>query len=118
MHGDLCGLVTPATPRGRRFFLLLVDDVSCYMWAVLLDTKAAAADAIKCHQAAVECGRKLRVLRTDNGGEFMAAGFATGAEKWRWIPLSAQYVANSVAVNSPPLSVRSTRSLRPHSIVA
>jgi hypothetical protein len=48
------------------------------MWAVLLDTKAAAVDAIKRHQAAAEkeCGHKLRVLRTDNGGEFMAAEFA------------------------------------------
>ena len=73
VHGDLCGPVTPATPGGRRFFLLLVDDVSRYMWAVLLDTKAAATDAIKHHQAAAEeCGRKLRVLRTDNGGEFTA----------------------------------------------
>jgi hypothetical protein len=39
VHGDLCGPVTPATPGGRRFFLLLVDDVSRYMWVVLLDTK-------------------------------------------------------------------------------
>ena len=69
--------MTPATPGGRRFFLLLVDDVSRYMWAVLLDTKAAAADAIKRHQAAAEeCGRKLRVLRTDNGSKFTAAEFA------------------------------------------
>jgi transposase InsO family protein len=69
--------VTPATPRGRRYFLL-VDDVSRYMWAVLLDAKAAAADAIKCLQAVAEaeCGRKLQVLRTDNGGEFTAAEFA------------------------------------------
>jgi transposase InsO family protein len=77
VHGDLYGPVTPVTPGGRRFFLLLVDDVSRYMWVVLLDTKAAAADAIKRHQAAAEeCGRKLRVLRTDNGGEFMEAEFA------------------------------------------
>jgi hypothetical protein len=47
MHGDLCGPVTLATPRGQRFFLLLIDDVSRYKWAVLLDTKAAAVDAIK-----------------------------------------------------------------------
>jgi hypothetical protein len=47
MHGDLCGPVTLATPGGWRFFLLLVDDMSRYMWAVLLDTKAAATDAIK-----------------------------------------------------------------------
>jgi transposase InsO family protein len=77
VHGDLCGPVTPATPGGRRFFLLLVDDVSRYMWAVLLDTKAAVADAIKCHQAVAEkeCSHKLRVLRTDNDGEFTAAEF-------------------------------------------
>ena len=75
MHDDLCGPVTPATPGGRRFFLLLVD-VSRYMWAVLFDTKAAAADTIKVHQAAAqECSRKLRVLRTNNGGEFMATEF-------------------------------------------
>ena len=76
VNGDLCGPVTPDTLGGQRFFLLLVDDMSCYMWAVLLDTKAAAADAIKRHQAATEeCGRKLRVLCTDNGGEFTTAEF-------------------------------------------
>jgi hypothetical protein len=70
VHGDLCGPVAPATPRGRHFFLLLIDDVSRYMWVVLLNTNVAAADTIKHHQAAVEkeCGRKLWVLRTDNGG--------------------------------------------------
>jgi hypothetical protein len=44
------------------------------MWVVLLTAKSEASSAIKCIQAAVEkeCGRKLRVLRTDNGGEFAA----------------------------------------------
>jgi transposase InsO family protein len=48
------------------------------MWAVLLPTKAAAADAIKHVQAAAEkeSGQKLRVLHIDNGGEFTAARFA------------------------------------------
>jgi hypothetical protein len=32
VHGDLCGPVTPATLGGRRYFLLLVDDLSRYMW--------------------------------------------------------------------------------------
>jgi hypothetical protein len=61
VHGDLYGPVSPATPRGQRYFLLLVDDATCYMWTVLLDSKAAAAGAIKRHQATTkECGRKLR----------------------------------------------------------
>jgi transposase InsO family protein len=79
MHGDLCSPVTPATPEGRCYFLLLVDDLSRYMWVVVLGSKGEAADAIRCAQAAVEveCGRKLRVLCTDNGGEFTAAEFAS-----------------------------------------
>ena len=70
MHGDLCGPVTPATPGGRRYFLLLIDDLSRYMWVVVLRSKGEAADTIRHAQAAaeVECGRKLCVLRTDNGG--------------------------------------------------
>jgi transposase InsO family protein len=77
MHSDLCGPVSLATPGGRRYFLLLVDDTTRYMWAVLLDSKVAAADAIKRHQAAAEeCGCKLRVLHTENGGKFTAAEFA------------------------------------------
>ena len=38
-----------------------------------------------------------------------------GAEKWHRIPSSAQYAVNSDAMNLPPLSVRSTQSLQPHS---
>ena len=46
VHGDLCGPVTPATPGGRRYFLLMVDDASRFMWAILLPSKDAAADAV------------------------------------------------------------------------
>ena len=79
MHGDLCGPVTPATPGGRRYFLLLVDDLSRYMWVMVFGSKGEAADAIRRSQTATEaeCGRKLRVLRTDNAGEFTAAEFAS-----------------------------------------
>jgi transposase InsO family protein len=79
VHGDLCGPVTLATPGGRHYFLLLVDDLSRYMWVVVLDSKGEVADVIRRAQAAAEaeCGRKLRVLRTDNGAEFTAVEFAS-----------------------------------------
>ena len=32
VHGDLCGPITLATNGGRRYFLLLMNDCSCYMW--------------------------------------------------------------------------------------
>jgi transposase InsO family protein len=79
VHGDLCRPVKPATPGGRHYFLLLVDDDTRYTWVVLLTAKSEASSAIKRIQAAIEkeCGRKLRVLRIDNQGEFTAAEFAT-----------------------------------------
>lgn len=36
VHADLCGLITPATPGGRRLFLLVVDDKTRFMWLTLL----------------------------------------------------------------------------------
>jgi hypothetical protein len=61
VHRDLWG--------GRRYFLLLVDDLSRYMWVLVLGSKGEAADAIRHTQAAAdaECSRKVRVLCTDNG---------------------------------------------------
>jgi transposase InsO family protein len=49
------------------------------MWVVVHGSKGEAADAIRHAQAAVkaECGRKLHVLRTDNGDEFTTAEFAS-----------------------------------------
>jgi hypothetical protein len=49
------------------------------MWVVVLGSKGEVANAIGRVQAAakVECGRKLRMLRTDNGGEFTTAEFAS-----------------------------------------
>jgi transposase InsO family protein len=77
VHGDLCGPITPAMPGGRRHFLLLVDDHSRYMWVRLLRSKDEAPVAIEQWQALVdaETGRVLRVLRTDNGGEFTSVEF-------------------------------------------
>jgi hypothetical protein len=47
VHGDLCGPIKPATPSGKSYFLLLVDDMSRFMWLKLLSSKDQAAAAIK-----------------------------------------------------------------------
>ncbi|XP_012703648.1 uncharacterized protein LOC105914958 [Setaria italica] len=61
------------------------------------EMQGEAADAIRRTQAAVEanCGRKLRVLRTDNGGEFTAVEFALycadeGIQRHYFAPYSPQ----------------------------
>jgi transposase InsO family protein len=79
VHGDLCGPMTTATPGGRRYFMLLIDDLSRYMWVVVLGSKGEAVNAIRRVQAAAEaeCGRNLHVLCTDNGGEFTVVEFTS-----------------------------------------
>ena len=32
VHGDLCGPIMSATSGGSKYFILLVDDYSRYMW--------------------------------------------------------------------------------------
>ncbi|XP_073358380.1 uncharacterized protein [Aegilops tauschii subsp. strangulata] len=70
-------VISPPTPGGKRYFLLLVEDRSRYMWLVLLASKDQAQAAIRRFKATVEveAGRPLRALRTDRGGEFTSAVF-------------------------------------------
>lgn len=70
--------MTPATPSGNELFLLLVDDLNCYMWLILLSSKDQVAAAIKRFQegAEAEAGVKLRTLRIDRGGEFTVHALA------------------------------------------
>ena len=77
VHGDHCGSITPTTPIGSRHFLLLVDDLSRYMWLSLLASKDQAPMAIRQLQAMVEVesGRKLKVLSTGCDGEFTSVEF-------------------------------------------
>ncbi|WVZ90938.1 hypothetical protein U9M48_037188 [Paspalum notatum var. saurae] len=77
VHGDLCGPVTPTTPSGNKLFFLLVDDLSRYMWLILLSTKDQASMVFTAFQARAEAeaARKLRTLRTDRGDEFTARNF-------------------------------------------
>jgi hypothetical protein len=77
VHDDVCGPISPVTPGGRRYFLLLMDDHTRYMWVVLISDMGDAAASVRQLQAAAEeeSGRKLRVIRTDNGGEFTSDEF-------------------------------------------
>ncbi|GKD49947.1 zinc finger, CCHC-type containing protein, partial [Tanacetum coccineum] len=79
IHGDLCGLVSPPTPLGNRYFMLLVDDYSGVMWVYLLKTKDEALQVFKNFRGnvEVETGEKMKVFRIDRGGEFLLNQFTT-----------------------------------------
>ncbi|GJS30316.1 zinc finger, CCHC-type containing protein [Tanacetum coccineum] len=97
VHGDLCGPITPPTPTGNRYFMLLVDDYSRVMWVYLLKTKDEALEVFKNFRKKVETetGEKVKVLRTDRGGEFLSNQFTTycnetGLERHYTSPYSPQ----------------------------
>ena len=98
IHGDICGPITLATNGGRRYFLLLMDDCSHYMWLQLLTSKDEAVAAIKKFKmrAEAESDKKLRVLRTDRGGEFTSLEFVAycmdqGVVQHHTVPYSPQH---------------------------
>jgi hypothetical protein len=75
VHGDLCSPISPATSRGNKYFLLLVDDLSRYMWVAAIPSKDRAVAAIKDIQAWAEgeFSLKLKALHTDRGGHASSA---------------------------------------------
>ena len=69
---DLGGPITPPTPNGEAYYLLIIDDYSRRPRLYLLKRKSDATHWIKLDTAQVEAHTGLKVLyyRTDNGGEF------------------------------------------------
>jgi len=57
---------------GNKYILTIIDDHSKMLWAYLMKKKDQAPQCIKEWIAMVEnqSGKKLKVLRSDNGGEF------------------------------------------------
>jgi hypothetical protein len=47
VHCNLCGPITPATPGGWHYILLLVDDATRYIWAAFLAEKSSTPESIK-----------------------------------------------------------------------
>ncbi|KAD6119425.1 hypothetical protein E3N88_10696 [Mikania micrantha] len=83
VHGDLCGPISPATQAVNRYVFLLVDDFNRYMWSFMIKTKDEVFSTFKKFKqlVEVECGRKLKMLRTDRGGEFTSKEFNDYCEK-------------------------------------
>lgn len=64
VHGDLCGPITPMTPAGNKYFLLLVDDYSSVMCDYMLTSKDEAFEAFKKFRTQVENNneRKIKIF--------------------------------------------------------
>ncbi|CAL1360545.1 unnamed protein product [Linum trigynum] len=73
VHSDLCEPdVNVKSLGGARYFVTFIDDHSRKTWVYTLKTKDQALDVFKQFLALVEreTGKKLKCIRTDNGGEY------------------------------------------------
>ena len=72
VHSDLCGPMKTKTLGGALYFVTFIDDCSRKRWFYVLNTKDQVLGVFKQFQASVEreTGKKLKCIRTDNGGEY------------------------------------------------
>ena len=73
VHSDICGLMKTRTLGGSVYFVTFIDDHSRKLWVYTLKTKDQVLSVFKLFQALVEreTGKKLKCIRTDNGGEYL-----------------------------------------------
>ncbi|CAI7916801.1 unnamed protein product [Closterium sp. NIES-54] len=76
VHMDVVGPTRALSLSGSRYFLTIVDDHTRAVWVYPLKTKGEVAAAVLKEwmpRAQRESGHKVKVIRTDNGGEFIGA---------------------------------------------
>lgn len=72
VHSDLCGPMETKSIGQAKYFLLFIDDASRMTYVYFLKEKNQVFQHFKEFRVLVEnqTGNKIKVLRTDNGGEF------------------------------------------------
>ena len=72
IHSDICGLKLVQTRGGNKYFITFVDDSTKYCYVYLLKSKGEAIEKFVLYKNEVEnqLNRKIKVLRSDRGGEY------------------------------------------------
>lgn len=83
VHSDVCGKLGTKSLGGAEYFVSFIDSASHYAWTFPIQKKG---DVFRIFQkwkarAETETGRKLKVLRTDGGGEYTSTEFGRYLEK-------------------------------------
>ena len=84
VHTDLCGPMKTRSVQSDRYFMILTDDCSTMMWVTFLKDKSEAFVKFKAFRALVEkeSGKRIKCLRTDQGGEFTSSEFNKYCEEF------------------------------------
>lgn len=79
VHSDLDGPMRTPSITGSSYFCTFLDDHSGVVWVYYLKSKDEAITAFRKFKAMVETqySRKIKVFRSDRGGEYMSREFQT-----------------------------------------
>ncbi|KAH9657504.1 hypothetical protein KPL70_023101 [Citrus sinensis] len=77
VHSDVCGPTKTASIGGSHYFIIFVDDFSRRVWVYTMRANDEGLEIFVKWNKLVETqtGRKIKVLRSDNGGEYTSDPF-------------------------------------------
>jgi transposase InsO family protein len=77
VHMDVCGPMSRNSLSGCEYYLTFIDDYSRKTWIYFLKTKSEVFARFQEFRALVEnhSGKRIKVLRSDNGGEYSSRQF-------------------------------------------
>ena len=77
VHSDVCGQIGTQSLSGAEYLLTFIDDKTRYTWIYVLKHKRQVFQTFLEWKALIEksTGQTLKILRTDNEGEYTSAEF-------------------------------------------
>lgn len=77
VHSYVCGPMTTVSLNGYDYYVTFIDDFSKKTWIYFLKNKDELFSRFKVFKALMEnqTGRKIKILRFDNGGEYTLNSF-------------------------------------------
>lgn len=76
VHVDLAGPIEPASLSGSKYFMLIKDEFSGYMFVYFMATKSHVYQKIEqfVKEASITTQKRVKIIRSDNGLEFKNQG--------------------------------------------
>ena len=83
VHSDVCGPMPTLSMGGAAYFVTFIDDFSRKTWVYPLRRKDEVLSIFKRFVTLVETqtGKKVKCLRSDNGGEYVSKPFQDFCDK-------------------------------------
>ena len=79
IHSDVWGPAPQSSLKGRRYFVIFVDEASRYTWTYLLAAKSGVTSTVRhfCTMVKTQFGRGIQRFRSDNTRDFVNAELAS-----------------------------------------